>query len=94
MVLDSLGVGEAKDARNYGDNGCNTLGNIKNNYDLFVPNLAKIGFLDTLTMEEDDKTEDQKQPVSEETKEEVIEEEDEEEIDDDEYDDDDYDDID
>ena len=56
MVLDSLGVGEAKDASNYGDNGCNTLGNIKNNYDLFVPNLAKIGFLDTLTMEEDDKT--------------------------------------
>ena len=56
MVLDSLGVGEAKDASNYGDNGCNTLGNIKNNYDLFVPNLAKIGFLDTLTMEEDEKT--------------------------------------
>ena len=56
MVLDSLGVGEAKDASNYGDNCCNTLGNIKNNYDLFVPNLAKIGFLDTLTMEEDDKT--------------------------------------
>ena len=56
MILDSLGVGEAKDASNYGDNGCNTLGNIKNNYDLFIPNLAKIGFLDTLTMESNDKT--------------------------------------
>ena len=28
MVLDSLGVGEAIDASNYGDNGANTLGNI------------------------------------------------------------------
>ena len=46
MVLDSLGVGEAKDASNYDDNGCNTLGHIKDNYDLFIPNLAKIGFFD------------------------------------------------
>ena len=29
MILDSLGVGEAKDASNYDDNGCNTLGHIK-----------------------------------------------------------------
>ena len=36
MVLESLGVGEAKDASNYGDNGCNTLGNIKNNYDTCI----------------------------------------------------------
>ncbi len=52
MVLDSLGVGEASDAANYGDNGCNTLGHIKENYDLFIPNLAKIGFLNTLNMDE------------------------------------------
>lgn len=52
MVLDSLGVGEANDAANYGDNGCNTLGHIKENYDLFIPNLAKIGFLNTLNMDE------------------------------------------
>ncbi len=52
MVLDSLGVGEASDAGNYGDNGCNTLGHIKENYDLFIPNLAKIGFLNTLNMDD------------------------------------------
>ena len=28
MILDSLGVGEAIDASNYGDNGANTLKNI------------------------------------------------------------------
>ncbi len=52
LVLDSLGVGEAKDASNYGDNGGNTLGHIKEQYDLFVPNLAKIGFLNTLHMDD------------------------------------------
>ena len=52
MVLDSLGVGEASDAASYGDSGANTLGHIKENYDLFVPNLAKIGFLNTLNMDE------------------------------------------
>ena len=29
MVLDSLGVGEAIDAKEYGDSGANTLKNIK-----------------------------------------------------------------
>lgn len=52
MVLDSLGVGEAVDAVNYGDTGANTLGHIKEQYDLFIPNLKKIGFLDTLNMNE------------------------------------------
>ena len=52
IVLDSLGVGEAKDASNYGDSGCNTLGHIKEHYDLFIPNLAKIGFLNTLHMDD------------------------------------------
>lgn len=52
MVLDSLGVGEAQDAASYGDTGCNTLGHIKEHYDLFIPNLAKIGFLSTLNMDD------------------------------------------
>ena len=50
IVLDSLGVGEALDAENYGDKGANTLGNIVKKYDLFIPNLKKLGFLNTLTM--------------------------------------------
>ena len=50
MVLDSLGVGEAGDALKYGDSGANTLGHIRDNYDLFIPNLKKIGFLDTINM--------------------------------------------
>lgn len=50
IVLDSLGVGEAIDAESYGDKGANTLGNIINKYDLFVPNLKNLGFLNTLLM--------------------------------------------
>ena len=50
LVLDSLGVGETTDAINFSDNGANTLGHIKEQYDLFIPNLKKIGFLDTLNM--------------------------------------------
>ena len=57
VILDSLGVGEAIDAINYKDNGSNTLGHIIDNRDLFVPNLKKIGFLDTLTLTEDDEVE-------------------------------------
>lgn len=53
IVLDSLGVGEAIDAINYKDNGANTLGHILDKQDLFIPNLKKIGFTDTLTMTED-----------------------------------------
>ena len=53
IVLDSLGVGEAVDAVNYGDVGANTLGHI-NSYvnGLFVPNLKKLGFMETLTMKD------------------------------------------
>ena len=53
IVLDSLGVGEAIDAINYKDNGANTLGHIMDKSDLFIPNLKKIGFLNTLTLSED-----------------------------------------
>jgi len=52
LILDSLGVGEAQDANNYDDNGANTLGHIRDNYDLFVPNLKKLGFLNTINMDE------------------------------------------
>ena len=52
IVLDSLGVGEASDANDYADEGANTLGHIKDNYDLFVPNLKKLGFLNTINMDE------------------------------------------
>jgi len=54
MVLDSVGVGESSDASKYGDIGSNTLGHIKEQCDLFVPNLKKIGFLDTINMNEND----------------------------------------
>ena len=57
MVLDSVGVGETTDAINFGDNGANTLGHINEQCDLFIPNLKKIGFLDTLNMNENDKVE-------------------------------------
>ena len=57
IVLDSLGVGEAIDAINYKDNGANTLGHILDKQDLFIPNLKKIGFTDTLTMTEDNDVE-------------------------------------
>lgn len=57
MVLDSLGVGETQDASNFKDNGANTLGHILENYDLFIPNLKKIGFLDTINLSENENVE-------------------------------------
>ncbi len=44
IVLDSFGVGGAKDAENFGDKNSNTLLNIAKNYKLNTPNLAKLGF--------------------------------------------------
>ena len=52
MVLDSLGVGETTDAIEFKDNGANTLGHVVERCNLFIPNLKKIGFLDTLNMSE------------------------------------------
>lgn len=44
IVLDSVGMGEAPDAKDYGDVGANTLGNISKVSDgLELPNLAKLG---------------------------------------------------
>jgi len=50
MVLDSLGVGETTDAINYGDVGANTLKHVNEKCNLFIPNLKKIGFLDTINL--------------------------------------------
>ena len=50
LILDSLGVGEAPDAIKYNDNGANTLGHIIKYYNLFIPNLKKLGFLNTIDM--------------------------------------------
>ena len=50
IVLDSLGVGEALDADDFNDKGCNTLGHLVDNTDLFIPNLKKLGLLNTLIM--------------------------------------------
>ena len=49
MVLDSLGVGESADAMEYNSKGANTLEHINEKCDLFIPNLKKIGFLNTIT---------------------------------------------
>ncbi len=50
IVLDSLGVGEALDADDFHDKGCNTLGHLQDNTNLFIPNLKKMGLLNTLVM--------------------------------------------
>ncbi len=50
IVLDSLGIGEAFDANEYNDRGANTLKHIMENYDLFIPNLEKLGFTNTVSM--------------------------------------------
>lgn len=43
IVLDSFGVGEAPDAKEYGDEGSNTLEGIYNNTTLTIPNMKKLG---------------------------------------------------
>lgn len=44
IVMDSVGIGEAPDAENYGDNGADTLGHIAERMNgLNMPNLAKLG---------------------------------------------------
>ena len=50
IVLDSLGVGEALDADDFHDKGCNTLGHVSDKTNLFIPNLKKMGLLNTLIM--------------------------------------------
>lgn len=43
LVMDSVGIGEAADAKEFGDVGSNTLGNIANTVGLKLPNLTKMG---------------------------------------------------
>ena len=56
IVLDSLGVGEAIDAKKFGDEGCNTLGHILDNVDITYPNLEKMGFLNLVNKSNIEKT--------------------------------------
>lgn len=43
MVLDSVGIGEAPDAADFGDKGAHTLGHIAKEAGLTIPNLEKLG---------------------------------------------------
>ncbi len=43
VVMDSLAIGQSKDAHLYGDAGADTFGHIAENYQLNIPNLQKIG---------------------------------------------------
>ena len=45
IVLDSLGVGEAIDAKNFDDVGANTFGHIVEYNPIDYPNLEKMGLL-------------------------------------------------
>ena len=51
IVLDSLGIGEAKDAFKYNDDGSNTLKTILENTTYTYPNLSKLGFTSLVTKE-------------------------------------------
>jgi phosphopentomutase len=42
-VLDSVGIGNALDAEQYGDKGTNTLGHLCDGYNLKMPNMEKMG---------------------------------------------------
>lgn len=44
IVLDSLGIGEAPDAKAYNDEGANTIGHIAEKMDLKIPNLEAFGY--------------------------------------------------
>ncbi|MCD4827224.1 MAG: phosphopentomutase [Acholeplasmataceae bacterium] len=44
IVMDSLGIGEAPDAKDYNDVGANTIGHIAQAMDLKLPNLKALGY--------------------------------------------------
>ncbi len=48
IVCDSLGVGELPDARDFGDEGSNTLGHVLKAENPKLPNLTRLGLLHTL----------------------------------------------
>ena len=43
LVLDSVGIGQAPDAQDFGDEGSHTLGHIADQVGLTIPNLEKLG---------------------------------------------------
>ena len=58
VVLDSVGCGELPDARDYGDVGSNTLGNIAARVPLRVPNLRRLGLARVADVGPDDRNEE------------------------------------
>lgn len=44
IVMDSLGCGEAPDAKDYNDVGSNTIGHIAEKMNLHIPNMQKLGY--------------------------------------------------
>src|SRR5574344_998587 len=57
ITLDSLGVGDADDAQEYGSVGSNTLEHVNEQSNMFIPNLKKLGFLNTINMDENNDVE-------------------------------------
>ena len=51
IVLDGFGIGEAPDAKEYGDEGSNTLKGIYNNTKLELPNMKKMGLYNISNLE-------------------------------------------
>jgi phosphopentomutase len=43
IVMDSVGIGELPDASAYGDQGSNTVGNIRKRIPLKIPTLRRLG---------------------------------------------------
>ncbi len=56
IVCDSLGVGELPDAKEFGDEGSNTLGHVLEAEHPSLPNLARLGLLHTLPEPASDET--------------------------------------
>lgn len=54
IVLDSYGIGEAKDAKLFDDEGCNTLGSIVKSKEYNTPNMEKMGLfnIDEVTVKD------------------------------------------
>ena len=52
IVLDGVGVGDAPDCLSFNDQNNNTLKHIDDNFPLFIPNLKKIGFMNTTNLTE------------------------------------------
>ncbi len=45
LVMDSFGIGNASDAKEFGDQGADTFGNISKHYTLDIPNMTSLGLL-------------------------------------------------